>query len=410
MQVVYERCCGLDVHKRMVTACIITPEERETRTFSTMTPDLLKLADWLSQHQITHVAMESTGVFWKPLYNLLEEDFTVMVVNAQHIKAVPGRKTDVKDAEWIADLLRHGLVQGSFIPDRPQRELRELVRYRRSLIQQRAQVVNHIQKLLEGANIKLSSVASDVVGVSGRAMLEAMVRGVEDPKTLAAMAKGKLREKLPALEEALQGLMGDHQRMMLQSQLRHLDFLDQEIAQLDEEVSKRMCPFEESIQRIMEIPGLGRRTGEQVLAEIGTDMGRFPSSAHLASWARICPGNNESAGKRSSGHTGHANPWLCSTLVETAWAASRTRDTYLSAQYHRLAARRGKKRAAVAVAHTILVIIYHLLRDQSHYQDLGGNYFDERHRLNIVRRAVYRIERLGYYVTLEAAQPVFSQQ
>lgn len=408
MQVVYERCCGLDVHKKMVMACIITPEGQKTRTFSTMTKDLLQLADWLAEHQVTHVAMESTGVFWKPIYNLLEEDFTLMVVNAHHIKAVPGRKTDVKDAEWIADLLRHGLVRGSFIPDRPQRELRELVRYRRSLIQQRSQVVNRIQKVLEGGNIKLSTVASDVVGASGRAMLEAMVKGVADPQALASMAKGRLRQKRPALEEALQGLMEGHQQMMLQSQLRHLDFLDEEISRLDEEVSKRMRPFEESIQRITEIPGLGRRTAEQVLAEIGIEMTRFPSARHLASWARICPGNNESAGKRHSGSTGHANPWLCSSLVESAWAASRSRDTYLSAQYHRIAARRGKKRAIVAVAHSILVIIYHLLRDHTSYQDLGGNYFDERHRLKIIRSAVHRIERLGYNVTLKAAQPVFS--
>lgn len=408
MQVVYERCCGVDVHKKMVTACIITPEGQETRTFSTMTRDLLRLADWLSGHQITHVAMESTGVFWKPIYNLLEDGFTVMVVNAQHIKAVPGRKTDVKDAEWIAALLRHGLVRSSFIPDRPQRESRELVRYRRRLIQERTRAINRIQKLLEGANIKLSAVASDVVGVSGRAMLEAMVRGVEDPQALADMAKGKLRDKRPALEEALQGLMGDHQRMMLQSQLRHLDFLDQEISQLDEEVSQRMRPFEEAIQRIDKIPGIGRRTAEEVLAEIGVDMDRFPSAKHLASWARICPGNNESAGKRKSGRTGHANPWIRSTLVEAAWAASRTKDTYLSAQYHRIAARRGKKKAAVAVAHTILVTIYHLLRDGTSYQDLGSNYFDELRRLDIIRRAVLRIKQLGYNVTLEAAQPVFS--
>lgn len=408
MQVLCERCCGLDVHKKMVTACMITPEGKETRTFSTMTKDLLNLADWLAQHQVTHVAMESTGVFWKPVYNLLEEDFTAMVVNAHHIKAVPGRKTDVKDAEWIADLLRHGLVRGSFIPDRSQRELRELVRYRRSLIQQRSQVVNRIQKVLEGANIKLSAVATDVVGASGRAMLEAMAGGIEDAKELAAMAKGSLRAKRPALEEALHGLMGDHQRMMLQSQLRHFDFLNKEIARLDEDVAERMRPFEEDTQRIAEIPGLGRRSVEQILAEIGLDMTRFPSAEHLASWARICPGNNESAGKRNNGRTGHANPWLRSTLVEAAWAASRTRDTYLSAQYHRIAARRGKKRAAVAVAHTILVIIYHMVRNQRCYRDLGGNYFDERHRLNIIRRAVLRIERLGYIVSLEAAQPVFS--
>lgn len=408
MQVVYERCCGLDVHKKTVTACVLTPEGQETRSFSTMTNDLLELADWLSEHGVTHVAMESTGVFWKPIYNLLEHDFAVMVVNAQHIKAVPGRKTDVKDAEWIADLLRHGLVRGSFIPDRPHRELRELVRYRRSLIRQRAQVVNRIQKVLEGANIKLGDVASDVVGASGRAMLRAMVNGIEDPQTLAAMAKGSLQQKRPALEKALQGLMGPHQRMILQSQLRLLDFLEQEISQLDQEVAERMRPFDEDIERIDAIPGLGPRTVQEVLAEIGTDMSRFPSARHLASWARICPGNNESAGKRLSSRTGHANPWLRSTLVEAAWAASHSKDKYLSAQYHRIAARRGKKRAILAVAHSILVIIYHLLRDRTPYHDLGGNYFDERHRLHCVKTAVHRIERLGYTVTLHSAEPVLS--
>jgi len=408
MRVMYERCCGLDVHKKMLVACIITPEGQDTRTFSTMTKDLLELASWLAEHGVTHVAMESTGVFWKPIYNLLEEDFTVMVVNAQHIKAVPGRKTDIKDAEWIADLLRHGLIRGSFIPDRPQRELRELVRYRRCLIRQRAQVVNRIQKMLEGGNIKLSCVVSDVVGASGRAMLEAMVRGVEDPHALAEMAKGRLRDKRPALEEALRGLMSAHQRMMLQSQLRHLDFLDEEITRMDGEVSQCMRPFQEAIERIDEIPGVGRRVAEQVLAEIGLDMSRFPSAEHLASWARICPGNYESAGKNKGGRTGHANPWLRSALVEAAWAASHTRNSYLSAQYHRLAARRGGKRAIVAVAHTILVTIYHMLSNHSTYQDLGGNYFDQLHRASTLNRAVHRIERLGYKVTLQPLQAAFS--
>lgn len=408
MRVLHERCCGLDVHKKTVAACVITPEGQETRTFSTMTNDLLRLADWLRENGITHVAMESTGVYWKPIYNLLEDEFTLLVVNAHHIKSVPGRKTDVKDAEWIADLLRHGLIKGSFIPDRPERELRELVRYRRSLIQQRSQVINRIQKVLEGANIKLSAVASDVVGVSGRAMLEAMVSGTQDAQALAALAKGSLRHKRDALEQALHGLMGAHQRMMLQSHLRHLDFLDQEITRLDGEVAERMRPFEQDIQRVDAIPGLGRRLIEQVFAEIGLDMSRFPSAGHLSSWARICPGNNESAGKRHSGRTGHANPWLRSSLVEAAWAAVRTRETYLSAQYHRIAARRGKKRAIVAVAHSILVIIYHMLRDHADFQELGGNYFDQRHHVQTTRRAVNRLQRLGYKVTLEPAQPRLS--
>lgn len=404
MEVLYPRCCGLDVHQKTVVACVMTPEGKETRTFKTMTGELLELADWLAAKGTTHVAMESTGVYWRPVYNLLEPlGFTLLVVNAQHIKAVPGRKTDMKDAEWMAQLLRHGLLRGSFIPNRVQRELRELTRYRRSLVRQRAQVVNRIQKVLEGANIKLSSVASNVVGVSGRAMLEAIIRGVEDCQVLAALAKGRLRSKRPALEEALRGFVGPHQRLLLQSQLRHLDFLDEEIARINKEIAERMCPFEESLERLDGIPGMGRRTAEEVLSEIGGDVSRFPTAAQLASWAKVCPGNNESAGKRKSARTGHGNLWLRDTLVEAAWAAARTRGTYLAAQYHRLAARRGAKRAIIAVAHTILVIVYSLLRNGSNYQDLGPNYFDERDHRSTLRRSVQRIERLGYQVVLQPA-------
>ena len=403
MQVTHERCAGLDVHKKTVVASVITPEGQETRTFGTMTKDLLTLADWLTEHGVTHVAMESTGVYWKPIYNLLEGSFTLLVVNAQHIKAVPGRKTDVKDAEWIADLLRHGLVRGSFIPDRPQREMRELTRYRRSLIQQRSQVVNRIQKVLEGGNIKLASVASSVAGISGRAMLEAMVEGIEDPQQIADLAKGRLRKKTQSLEEALRGQIGPHQRLLLGSHLRHLDFLDGEIDRLDEEVVARMRPFEEALERVDGIPGIGRRTAEDLLAEIGTDMSRFPTAAHLASWARVCPGNNESAGKRKRGSTGHGNSWLRPTLMQAAYAASHTKGTYLAAQYHRLAARRGGKRAIMAVAHTILVVVYHMLSSGTTYSDLGGNYFDERDRQAALQRAVRRIQALGFTVTLEAA-------
>jgi transposase len=405
MEVVHERCCGLDVHKRTVVACLRTMRTQQTRTFGTATQDLLALADWLISERVTHVAMESTSVFWQPIYNVLEgTELKVLVVNAAHMKAIPGKKTDVKDAEWIADLLRHGLLRASFIPDRPQRELRELVRYRTSLIRQRAQVVHRIQKLLEGANIKLSSVVADISGASGRAMLEAVIDGQEDPAQLAGLARGRLRSKHSQLTAALRGSVGPHQRYVLRSQLRHLDFMDAEISELNTEITRRLAPFQTVLDRLDAIPGIGRRTAEAVLAEIGPDVDRFPTAGHLASWARVCPGNNESAGKRRSGSTGAGNPWLRTVLIEAGLSASHTRGSYLAAHYRRLAARRGTQRAIVAVAHTLLVIIYHLLQDPNAvYQDLGDNYFDERNRTVAVRRAVQRIERLGYRVTVEAA-------
>jgi transposase len=401
MRVLYQRCCGLDVHKESVMACVLTPEGKQIRKFGAMTKDLLMLSDWLTTFQVTHVAMESTGVFWQPIYNLLEEEFTVWVVNARHIKNVPGRKTDVKDAEWIADLLSHGLLSPSFIPGRDQRELRELVRYRRRLIQNRAQVVNRIQKVLEAANIKLDCVASDVMGASGRAMLRAMAAGETNADVLADLAKGKLRDKIPFLKEALRGQIGHHQRFMISSHLRVLDAITLELEELDREVATRMRPDEETIERLDSIPGVGRRSAEEILAETGTDMSQFPTAAHLASWAKVSPGNNESAGKRQSGRTGRGNPWIKAALTEAAQAAAKTKDKYFAAQYRRLAPRRGRKRAIAAVAHSILVSIYYMLRDNVAYQELGGDYFDARDRLAIVRRAARRIEGLGYKVALE---------
>jgi len=404
MEVLYERCSGLDVHKRTVVACVRTAAGQQTRTFGTTTEALLALGDWLVAQGVTHVAMESTGVYWQPVYNLLESlDLQVLVVNAQHVKAVPGRKTDVKDAEWLADLLRHGLIRGSAIPDRPRRELRELVRYRVGLVRQRAQVIHRIHKLLEGANIKLASVVTDITGVTGRAILDALANGRTDPLEMANLARGSLRTKREQLATTLRGSFGAHQRLVLASQLRHLDFLTAELDRLNTEVAERLRPHEGVIERLDAIPGVGRRVAEQVLAEIGPDVARFPTAAHLASWAGLCPGNHESAGKRLSGRTRKGNGWLRAALVEAAWGAAHTRQSYLAAQYRRLAARRGNKRALIAVAHSLVVIIYHLLREGTIYQDLGPNYYDERRRDATVHRSVRRLERLGYRVTIEVA-------
>ena len=397
-----ERCCGLDVHKKSVVACVLTPEVEQTRSFGATTSDLLELSDWLKQHGVTHVAMESTGVYWKPIVNLLEGEFVVWVVNARHMKAVPGRKTDQKDAEWIADLLKHGLLRPSFIPERPQRELRELVRYRRSLIGERSRDANRIQKVLEGANIKLSSVATDVLGASGRQMLWAIAEGEDDPDALAQMAKGRLRDKIPQLTKALRGVLGPHQRFMLGKLLRRIGNTDADIGDLDAEIARRLRPHQELQEAVDTIPGVGRRTAETILAEIGTDVERFPTPKHLASWAGLCPGNNQSADKRKRSPTRKGNATLKSALVESARSAART-NTYLGAQYRRLSRRIGANKAAVAVAHSIVVILHTIIRTGERFVDLGANYFDNRDKESITRRAVRQLERLGHQVTLEAA-------
>jgi transposase len=411
MDLLYASCAGLDVHKETVVACVRRRDakgqvQQQTRTFGTMTGQLLELADWLAEQEVTHAAMESTGVYWKPIWNLLEGQFETLLVNAQHIKQVPGRKTDVKDAEWIAQLLQHGLLRGSFVPSTPQRELRELTRQRRQLVQARAAVANRVQKVLEDANIKLASVATDVLGVSGRAMLEALVAGQEDPEVLADLARRRLRAKIPELRLALRGRVTDHHRFLLRLLLDDLAQREGLIARLTERITEVMpAPFAEAVQRLATIPGIDERAAENILAEIGTDMGQFPTDGHLASWTGMCSGNRQSAGKRQSGKTTKGNRWLRATLVQVAWAASHTKGTYLSAQYRRLAGRRGKKRALVALGHTILVIIYHLLKDQTTYRELGPDYFDRLDTERLTRTLVRRLERLGHRVTLQPEQP-----
>ncbi len=405
MQVVYERCAGLDIHKRTVVACATTPSvggqaHKERRTFSTMTKEVSQMRDWLGSLGVTHVAMESTGVFWKPIYNVLEGHFELLVVNAQHIKAVPGRKTDQKDAEWIADWLRHGLLRPSFVPSTQQRERREFTRHRTKLSEERSRVINRLQKLLEDANIKLAAVASDLMGKSAHAMLQALLQDDAEPAALAELALGKMRTKRESLEQALTGLLKEHHRILIREHLGHIKTLDEAIVRVSHEIAERMRPFEAQLIRLETIIGIKRRLAEVILAELGTDMTRFPSARHLASWAGMCPGNRQSGGKRLSGKTRKGSPWLRTALIEAAHAAAHSKNTYLSAQYHRLAVRRGVKKAAVALGHTLLVIIYHVLTQEKDYQDLGGNYSDERARQAVEKRLVRRLENLGYQVSL----------
>jgi transposase len=410
MQIVYERCAGLDVHKKSVVACLITPgpdgeSRKERQTFSTMTPDLVRMREWLTAHHCQQVAMESTGVYWRPIFNVLEGHLEAMVVNAQHIKAVPGRKTDVKDAEWIADLLQHGLLRPSFIPPAWQRVVRELTRSRTSLVEERSRVMARLHKGLEDANIKLGDVATDLKGKSAQLMLHALVEGDLTPEAMADLARGSLRSKQAHLVQALTGYLQAHHRFLLAEHLKHISDLQAAITRISAEIAERLRPYEELLQRLETIPGIKRRLAEIILAEIGTDMRRFPSAQHLASWAGMCPGNHESAGKRLSGKTRKGSQWLRTALVEAAHAASRRKDCYLSAQYHRLAMRRGVKRAAVAVAHTLLTIVYHLLGQEMEYQELGGTYLDRLDRERQEKRLVRQLEKLGVAVVLTPASP-----
>ena len=410
MDIVYACCAGLDVHKKTVVVTVRRLDKgkvrQETRTYATMTAPLLELADWLEALGVTHLAMESTGVYWKPIWNLLEDRFQILLVNAQHIKHVPGRKTDVKDSAWIAQLLQCGLLRGSLVPPPPQRELRELTRQRRQLVHAKASVANRIQKVLEDANIKLASVATDVLGVSGRDMLRALVAGQDDPAALAELARRKLRAKIPALRLALQGRVTDHHRFLLGLLLDELTYLETLVARLTDRITEILPPpFVQAIERLATIPGIDVRAAENILAEIGVDMEVFPTAGHLASWAGMCSGQRESAGKRQSGRTRKGNQWLRTTLVQVAWAASRTKRTYLSAQYHRLAGRRGRKRALVAVGHTILVMIYHVLKKGTPYAELGADYFDRLDTTGLTRRLVRRLERLGHEVVLKPKEP-----
>ncbi|HTV82392.1 MAG TPA: IS110 family transposase [Acidobacteriaceae bacterium] len=406
MQVVYARCAGLDVHQKTVSACVQVCEpdgkkRKQVKAFGSFTGDLLGLADWLREQGVTHVAMEATGVYWRPVWAVLEGQFEQLLVNPQHIKAVPGRKTDAKDCEWIADLLQHGLLKGSFVPPTPIQDLRDLTRYRVELRQSQSRVANRIQKLLEQANLKLSSVASNALGVSGRQMLEAIVTGEDKPEQLAQLARGKLKNKIPQLVQALEGRVRDHHRFLLAEFLEEWDWFQRRIERLEAEIDKQIGPFEQALALWQTMPGIDHVTACSLVAEIGVNMNQFPTAQHLASWAAICPGNHESAGKRKSGKTRDGNKWLRRTLCQAAWAVSRKKDCYLSSQFKRIAARRGPKRALMAVAHTMLVIGYHMLKTGRGYRELGGNYLEQINKDQLQRYFTKRLQKLGFKVTVE---------
>ena len=411
MQVVYARCAGLDVHQKTVSASVIVCEpdgkkRRQVRVFGSFTGDLLVLADWLREQGVTHVAMEATGVYWRPVWAVLEGQFEQLLVNPQHIKAVPGRKTDAKDCEWIADLLQHGLLKGSFVPPTPIQDLRDLTRYRVELRQSQSRVANRIQKLLEQANLKLGSVASNTLGVSGRQMLEAILAGQDTPEQLAQLARGRLKSKIPQLEQALAGRVRDHHRFLLAEFLEEWDWFEQRIVRLEKEIDRQIRPFEPAIALWQTMPGVDHVTACSLVAEIGANMNQFPTAQQLASWAAVCPGNHESASKRKSGKTRDGNKWLRRTLCQAAWAVSRKKNCYLSSQFKRIAARRGPKRALMAVAHTMLVIGYHMLKTGQGYHELGGNYLEQINKDQLQRHFVKRLQKLGFKVTVEPSLEV----
>ncbi len=408
METIVERAAGLDVHKAQVTACVRVPSRarerrQELAEFPTTVRGLLALRDWLQAHRVGPVAMEATGVYWKPVWAVLEDEFDCLLVNARHVKQVPGRKTDVSDAAWLCQLLEAGLLRRSFVPPKPIRALRTLTRYRKAQIGERQREANRLHKLLEDTGIKLDCVASDVLGASGRAMLDALVAGTTDPDVLAELARGRLRTKIPALKEALVGRFDAQHALIVSAILAHLDFLDEQIQLLSEAIEEQLAPFAAAVELLCTIPGVQQRTAEVILAEIGTDMSRFPSERHLASWAGQCPGNDRSAGKRRSGATRHGSKWLDSALTEAALAATRTTDVYLAAQYRRLRPRRGHGRALGAVKHSIITGCWHMLTTGELYREAGGDYFTRRDPERATRRLVAQLERLGHHVTLEAA-------
>lgn len=406
MQVIYARCAGLDVHKKSVVACVLWTREdgsvqEQVRTFGTMTADLAALSQWLRTQQVEQVALESTGVFWWPVFNLLDEDgHAVMLVNPQHIKAVPGRKTDVRDSKWLADLLRHGLLAPSFIPPAAIRELRELTRYRKALVRERTQEVNRLQKVLEAANIKLAAVATDILGVSGRHMLAALAGGEEDAATLADLARGQLRKKLELLAQALEGRVKPHHRVLIRTILQHVSFLERSIEDVDAEVDGALAPFDTEMALLQTIPGINKTAAATLIAELGVDMGRFASAKHLASWAGVCPGNHQSGGKRLSSRITKGNGWLRGVLGEVAWAAVRKKGTSFGARFRRLAHRQSKQKALVAVMHHVLIVAYYVLRDHVPYHELGPEYYQPRDPQRQARAHVRRLEQLGFTVTI----------